>query len=230
MMGAFLYLLYSAFFLLAQGATEVPQKSLADLLLVQHPTGVASRQGNTGVTRRARKAAVPAMQASFDVKTMPGVTDPVGFWDPLGFSKDADEKKMRFLRFIELKNGRLAMLATLGMIVAEQFHPFLEPATVPMTAMQLNNFALYFIMRLLAILEGVAFYLYFGPENKKYNADEVPGAFPGPEGWDPLNLKPNDPEKFKTLQNQEINNGRLAMLAAAGILAQEGVTGVPTFR
>jgi len=226
MMAALSYLLYSACFLLANGATEAPHKSLAELLFAQHPTGVASRQGNA----RTRKAPVPAMQASFDVKTMPGVTDPVGFWDPLGFSKDADEKKMRFLRFIELKNGRLAMLATLGMIVAEQFHPFLEPATVPMTAMQLNNFALYFIMRLLAILEGVAFYLYFGPENKKYNADEVPGAFPGPEGWDPLNLKPNDPEKFKTLQNQEINNGRLAMLAAAGILAQEGVTGVPTFR
>jgi len=28
-------------------------------------------------------------------------------------------------------------------------------------------------------------------------------------------------------QNQEINNGRLAMIATAGILAQEAVTGQP---
>ena len=32
-----------------------------------------------------------------------------------------------------------------------------------------------------------------------------------------------------TALHKEINNGRLAMLAVAGILAQESVTGVPVF-
>jgi len=45
-------------------------------------------------------------------------------------------------------------------------------------------------------------------------------------------LKPKDgpdgPE-FKSIQTKEINNGRLAMLATAGIIAQEMVTGQTVF-
>jgi len=48
-------------------------------------------------------------------------------------------------------------------------------------------------------------------------------------GFDPLNLKPKDAVGLKTLQNKELSNGRLAMLAAAGILAQEMVTGKVIF-
>ena len=43
--------------------------------------------------------------------------------------------------------------------------------------------------------------------------------------WDPLGLKPTDPEEFKVMQTKELQNGRLAMLAAAGFMAQEAVTG-----
>merc|ERR1711920_289868 len=53
---------------------------------------------------------------------------------------------------------------------------------------------------------------------------------PGDFGFDPLNLKPESAEEFKELQNKELNNGRLAMLAAAGIMAQELVTGKAVFR
>merc|ERR1712124_37198 len=48
---------------------------------------------------------------------------------------------------------------------------------------------------------------------------------PGDIGFDPLNLKPTDPEEFRTMQTKELQNGRLAMLAAAGFLAQELVDG-----
>jgi len=48
-------------------------------------------------------------------------------------------------------------------------------------------------------------------------------------GFDPLNLKPKDAAELKTLQIKELNNGRLAMLAAADILAQEMVTGKVNF-
>jgi hypothetical protein len=47
----------------------------------------------------------------------------------------------------------------------------------------------------------------------------------GDLGFDPLNLKPKDPTKFADMQTKEINNGRLAMLAVAGIVGQELVNG-----
>lgn len=51
---------------------------------------------------------------------------------------------------------------------------------------------------------------------------------PGDLGFDPLNLKPysNEPypklsEEFKDMRTKELQNGRLAMLGIAGIVAQE---------
>merc|ERR1712217_371023 len=64
---------------------------------------------------------------------------------------------------------------------------------------------------------------------REYLRKQTPDATPGDYGWDPLGLKPKDAKAFKELQNKELNNGRLAMLAAAGILAQEAVTGKYVF-
>merc|ERR1712139_666515 len=47
----------------------------------------------------------------------------LGYFDPLGFSTDISGGKLLFYREVELKHGRVAMLATLGILVAEQFHP-----------------------------------------------------------------------------------------------------------
>merc|ERR1712224_1186878 len=54
---------------------------------------------------------------------MAGVTAPMGFFDPLGFSTDCPAGKLLFYREVELKHGRVCMLASLGILVAEQFHP-----------------------------------------------------------------------------------------------------------
>lgn len=40
-----------------------------------------------------------------------------------------------------------------------------------------------------------------------------PGQAPGDLGWDPLNLKSEDPEIFERVQLRELKNGRLAMIA-----------------
>mmetsp|Transcript_25570 Transcript_25570/g.61607 ORF Transcript_25570/g.61607 Transcript_25570/m.61607 type:complete len:82 (+) Transcript_25570:299-544(+) len=52
-------------------------------------------------------------------------------------------------------------------------------------------------------------------------------AEPGAWGFDPLGLMPKTAEGKKQRQAQELNNGRLAMLAALGILAEEAKTGMP---
>ena len=42
-------------------------------------------------------------------------------------------------------------------------------------------------------------------------------------------LKPADEEEFNTMRTKELQNGRLAMLGVAGMIAQELVTGQPIF-
>merc|ERR1712032_152914 len=49
--------------------------------------------------------------------------------------------------------------------------------------------------------------------------------YPGDLKFDPLGLAPKDPAEFRIMQEKELSHGRLAMLAAAGFLAQETVTG-----
>merc|ERR1719191_1222602 len=56
-------------------------------------------------------------------KKMAGITEPMGFFDPLGFSTDASEGKLLFYREVELKHGRIGMLAALGFLVGERYHP-----------------------------------------------------------------------------------------------------------
>lgn len=42
--------------------------------------------------------------------TAEGAQPPLGFWDPLGLLKEADQDRFDRLRFVELKHGRIAML------------------------------------------------------------------------------------------------------------------------
>lgn len=46
-----------------------------------------------------------------------GAQPPLGFWDPLNLLKDADEERFERLRYVEVKHGRISMLAILGHLV-----------------------------------------------------------------------------------------------------------------
>jgi len=43
-----------------------------------------------------------------------GATAPLGFFDPLGLVADGDEAKFNRLRYVEVKHGRICMLAVVG--------------------------------------------------------------------------------------------------------------------
>ena len=47
-----------------------------------------------------------------------GVQAPVGFWDPVGFTSDGDVATFKRRRSVELKHGRISMMATMGFLVA----------------------------------------------------------------------------------------------------------------
>jgi light-harvesting complex I chlorophyll a/b binding protein 1 len=165
------------------------------------------------------------------IEEMAGITKPWGFWDPAKFSTNCDGKSLAFYREAELKHGRVAMLATLGIIVGEKFSPILGAAPAPAVLQFGKATAAGPATFWGAVIVAVSFLelsLMNGQQwstERNYNNPLEAGDF----GWDPMGMKPKKPEELKTLQNKELLNGRLAMISAAGIIAQEMVTGKKIF-
>mmetsp|Transcript_1787 Transcript_1787/g.3245 ORF Transcript_1787/g.3245 Transcript_1787/m.3245 type:complete len:231 (+) Transcript_1787:74-766(+) len=194
----------------------------ADRLPHRHPV---MQEAATPVAEE--ETAPPAL----DVKEMAGVTAPLGFFDPFGYSVGADEGTIRFYREVEIKHGRVAMLASLGFLVAEQFHPLFGgninvPSLIAFQETPLQTFW-FVVMLAIAFIEKDSINTFMSPEDGWWSikADHVPGDL----GFDPLGLKPKSPEEFKTMQTKELNNGRLAMIAFAGMVYQEVATGKKLF-
>jgi len=168
----------------------------------------------------------------FDVKELPGATAPLGFWDPAGFSEGASEGKVRFYREVELKHGRVGMLAALGFLVGEQFHPLWGgevdvPSYIAFQETPLQAFWPAVVL-LISVVEVFSVFSFQNPATEEKWAirlDHIPGDL----GFDPLGLKPTKPAELLAMQNAEINNGRLGMIAAAGMIAQELATGKKLF-
>jgi len=172
-------------------------------------------------------------------KSMPGNMAPTGFWDPVGFSSKCTLGTLLFWREAELKHGRIGMIATLGIVMGEAIAPLFGTAKDVPAVAQLKDTPLekFWPAIFLAIaLPELAKKEYSYSKVKKLgwweidenDAVEMPAdVIPGDYGFDPLGLKPKDAKGFLEMQNKELANGRLAMLAAAGILAQEysGLTG-----
>lgn len=164
------------------------------------------------------------------VKTLPGVTAPFGYFDPLGFMEDCAQEEILRYRESELVHGRVAMMATLGCLVQEKFHPMF-PVDGP-AARQLD-----IVLQSDAGVKGSAVLLLaiFWSEIRRARVGwEMPdvklwwlkeGYEPGNLSFDPLGLKPKNAAELLEMQNKELNNGRLAMIAIAGLIAQEVITG-----
>ena len=63
----------------------------------------------------------PGPPGPFDIRRLAGITAPLGFWDPLGLSDGVEEGRALFYREVEIKHGRVAMLASVGFVAAESF-------------------------------------------------------------------------------------------------------------
>ena len=66
---------------------------------------------------RRAKSTGPATLTASPFEDEIGAQPPLGFFDPLGIVADGDETKFNRLRFVELKHGRISMLAVLGHII-----------------------------------------------------------------------------------------------------------------
>lgn len=60
----------------------------------------------------ARVTTSSSLKMSFESEL--GAQPPLGFWDPIGLLKNADQERFDRLRYVEIKHGRISMLAILG--------------------------------------------------------------------------------------------------------------------
>jgi hypothetical protein len=121
------------------------------------------------------------------------------------------------------------MLASLGFIVQEKFHPLFSADGGPAIDQipQLPVWLWVVMAGGIGAAEKLridAGWAPLDPETSKAASALREGYYPGDLGFDPLGLKPEDPEEFRLMQEKELAHCRIAMIAAAGFLAQEAVT------
>lgn len=150
-----------------------------------------------------------------------------GFFDPLKLSEGKTDEQLRWYRAAELKHGRVAMLASLGVIIQGYDTGIIPGFTTRNTNMfgslsdlyTKNPGALIQIGLAISAIEVLGASITY-----KNGEDGRPGDF----GWDPSNIRPKDEDKLDELQTKELKNGRLAMLGIAGMAYQTYVTGQGT--
>merc|ERR1719230_652316 len=164
---------------------------------------------------------------------LPGNIAPAGEFDPANLLDGASKAEVYRWREAEITHGRVGMLAAAGFLVQENFHPLFSGDNGPAIDQipQLPP-ALWFGMTLgIGICESLRIQKGWASPYEQ-NADGTnkiqtlkEDYYPGDLAWDPLGLKPDAPAEFRIMQEKELSHGRLAMLAAAGFIAQEAATG-----
>merc|ERR1712117_353683 len=153
-----------------------------------------------------------------------GVQAPVGFFDPLGFSADGEIASFKRRRSVEIKHGRICMLATMGYITPEitgKFPGYLSPSAGLKFEDIPNGLAA------ISKVPGLGWSQIFMwcAYAEITNGYEWDSKEPGNVGWNPPLLVSSDPEVRKRRLNAELANGRLAMMAIIGMFFQDGLTG-----
>jgi hypothetical protein len=161
---------------------------------------------------------------------LPGSANILGEFDPAGFLEGKDKDTVYKYREAEITHGRVAMLASLGFVVQEKFHPLFSADGGP-AIQQIPQLPIWLWG---AMLAGIGYaeqvriakgFQKLDPATQTASQSLRDGYMPGELGFDPLGLAPEDPAEFRLMQEKELSHGRLAMIAAAGFLAQEAVTG-----
>jgi hypothetical protein len=160
---------------------------------------------------------------------LPGGKNILGEFDPAGFTKDKSKLEVFRYREAELTHGRVSMLASLGFIVQEKFHPLFSGDGGP-AIQQIPQLPPWLWLALTVGIGAAEFTRIrkgWAPLDESGKAESAlrEGYMPGDLAFDPLGIAPEDPEEFELMQEKELSHCRLAMIAASGFLAQEAVSG-----
>mmetsp|Transcript_2833 Transcript_2833/g.5966 ORF Transcript_2833/g.5966 Transcript_2833/m.5966 type:complete len:212 (+) Transcript_2833:51-686(+) len=162
-------------------------------------------------------------------ETEVGAQPPLGFWDPLGILENADQDRFDRLREVEIKHGRVCMLAVLGHVVTasgirlpgnididgDKFADIPTglaalSAVPPFGLVQIFFFAGFLELAVMKDITGDA----------EFVGDFRNGAIDF--GWDSF----SEDEKLSK-RGIELNNGRAAQLGIFGLMVHEGINNNP---
>ena len=149
--------------------------------------------------------------------------------DFFGFYNGIDEAEAQRYADVEITHGRVAMLAALGFLVGEQVEgsSFLFDAQITGPAIdhfqQVPGIAWGLIGAAIFVTEASRVQIAW---QDPFMASELfllkPDHIPGDYGFDPLGLaKGKDDAWLDDMKMRELNNGRVAMIAISGMVAQE---------
>eukprot|EP01039_Chlorochromonas_danica_P000233 gene233-251_t len=151
-----------------------------------------------------------------------GAQPPLGFWDPLGLLKNADQERFDTLRRYETKHGRVAMLAIVGHIVTTAGYrvggdvdfgvPFSSVKAGLAALETIPQASLWQIIGFIGLLE-----LGFGYQEKNI-ADECKARMKE-WGW--------SEETQRRKYAVELNNGRAAQMGILGLIVHEKLNNDP---
>lgn len=157
------------------------------------------------------------------VKTKPvivGSTKPIENFDPLNFG--TTDEKIAIYREAELKHGRLGMVAAtaIPLIESNTHTPAIHEFSNLPDSLQIGLVSLMFVSEFSSMFRGW---------KNPFQKDSTSNYFKLLENYQPgdlgFELATNlDTPKGRELLNKELNNGRLAMIAALGMIVQELVT------
>ena len=159
--------------------------------------------------------------ASFESEI--GAQAPIGFFDPLGLLEDADEERFERLRYVELKHGRISMLAVLGHIFTTgglrlpgdiDYHGT-SFESIPTGIAALSKIPGAGLAQIFAFVG----FLELAVMKDVTGEAEFPGDFRNGAldfGWDVFS-----PEEQERKRGIELNNGRAAMMGILALMVHE---------
>jgi len=192
--------------------------SAAWLMSAAVVAGVSRRAAQPQKTDQIRSS---VSMAAFETEL--GVQAPIGFWDPMGYTADGNVAAFKRRRSVELKHGRICMMAASGYIhpeIAGKWPGFCSPSLGLKFDDIPNGLGALSKMPVAGLAQIVAF---SGFIELAQGFDDYKTGTPGDYGWKTLTAA--DPNERRKKLSAEIANGRLGMMAIIGMFFQDGLTG-----